>query len=170
MKSFEYRHVVSFEDTNFIGNVYFSKYFSWQGRCRELFLQQHAPGVLEELDHGTALVTLRSSCEYLDQLHPFDEVLVLMTLKSVQQNRITMAFEYWRVAPGERTLVARGDHETACMRREGGVLHPSAISPAIRDAFEGLFGQAWRAGHSDDVPAHLRPVSMGGERSDGIGS
>ncbi|MGH8931654.1 MAG: acyl-CoA thioesterase [Egibacteraceae bacterium] len=129
---------MSFEDTNFIGNVYFSKYLSWQGRCRELFLQQYAPEVLDELSHGMALVTIRCSCEYLDQLHPFDEVLVLMTLKYLQQNRIAMVFEYWRMAPGQPTLVARGDHETACMRRENGTLYPSAIPEAIRDVFETL--------------------------------
>lgn len=157
MNSFGYRHVVSFEDTNFIGNVYFVRYLSWQGRCRELFLQQYAPGVLEELSQGVALVTLSCSCEYLDQLHPFDEVLVLMKLKGVQQNRITLAFEYWRVAPGERTLVARGDHETACMRVENGTLYPTAIPRSIRDVFEGLSG----FGRSDDVPVMSSPDTGG---------
>jgi len=145
VKRFEYHHVVSFEDTNFVGNVYFSRYLSWQGRCRELFLQQYAPEVLDELSKETALVTLRCSCEYLDQLYPFDEVLVLMTLTGVRQNRIAMSFEYWREAPGEPTLVARGEHETACMRREGEVLYPCAVPQAIGDAFEELFGQEWRA-------------------------
>jgi enediyne biosynthesis thioesterase len=135
MMGFEYRHVVSFEDTNFVGNVYFSKYLAWQGRCRELFLQQFAPGILEELGNGLVLVTLRCSCEYLDQLRPFDEVLVLMMLKDMQQNRIVATFEYWRETPGERTLVARGDHEIACMRRDGEALHPAAIPNALRDAF-----------------------------------
>ncbi|MGH8908979.1 MAG: acyl-CoA thioesterase [Egibacteraceae bacterium] len=141
MKSFEYRHVVSFEDTNFVGNVYFSKYLSWQGRCRELFLQQYAPGMLDELNNGLAMVTLRCSCEYLDQLHPFDKVAVLMMMKHVQQNRIAMEFEYWRVAPGERMLVARGDHETACMRRDGETLRPCAIPPPLRDALKSVLGR-----------------------------
>lgn len=165
MKSFEYRHVVSFEDTNFIGNVYFSKYLSWQGRCRELFLRQYMPEVLEELEQGLALVTVRCSCEYLDQLHPFDEVLVLMTLQHVQQNRIAMAFEYWRTAPGERALVARGDHETACMRREDGDLYPSAIPEPIRDVFESLSG----TGGSRDAPARPVPAGMGLASHEGIG-
>ena len=38
MRAFEYRHVVSFEETNLVGNVYFANHLSWQGRCRELFL------------------------------------------------------------------------------------------------------------------------------------
>ena len=43
MRAYEYRHVVGFEETNVVGNVYFSRYVSWQGRCRELFLREGIP-------------------------------------------------------------------------------------------------------------------------------
>src|SRR4029079_452128 len=48
-KAYEYRHVVTFEDTNLLGNVYYVNYLSWQGRCRELFLRDHAPSILAQL-------------------------------------------------------------------------------------------------------------------------
>ena len=31
---YEYRHVVGFEETNLVGNVYYVNYVRWQGRCR----------------------------------------------------------------------------------------------------------------------------------------
>ena len=31
---YEYRHIVSFEETNLVGNVYYVNYLRWQGRCR----------------------------------------------------------------------------------------------------------------------------------------
>ena len=46
---YEYRHVVGFEETNLVGNVYYVNYVRWQGRCREMFLLEHAPSVLDEL-------------------------------------------------------------------------------------------------------------------------
>ena len=58
MRVYEYRHIVGFEETNLVGNVYFVNHLRWQGRCRELFLRDHAPGVLAELDRGLSFVTI----------------------------------------------------------------------------------------------------------------
>ena len=43
MRAFEYRHVVGFEETNLVGNVYYANHVRWQGRVRELFLRGRAP-------------------------------------------------------------------------------------------------------------------------------
>lgn len=130
MRYYEYRHIVSFEETNLVGNVYYTNHLSWQERCRELFLCDHAPDVIDELSRGLSLATMRCSCEYLAELTAFDEVIVRMGLAELLQNRLTLAFEYWR---GEE-LVARGEQEVACMKREGERLVPAAIPPSLREA------------------------------------
>src|ERR671930_294956 len=71
MKTYEYSHTVSFEETNLVGNVYYVNHLRWQGRCRELFLRDHAPQVLADLESDLALVTVRVSCEYLAELVAF---------------------------------------------------------------------------------------------------
>ena len=76
MRFYEYRHVVSFEETNLVGNVYYTNHLSWQGRCRELFLREHAPDVIDELSRGFNLATMSCSCEYLAELAAFDEVIL----------------------------------------------------------------------------------------------
>ncbi|HEY7592198.1 MAG TPA: acyl-CoA thioesterase, partial [Actinophytocola sp.] len=43
---YELRHRVGFEETNFVGNVYYTNYLRWQGHCRERFLTEEAPDVL----------------------------------------------------------------------------------------------------------------------------
>src|SRR5687768_8328318 len=96
MRAYEYRHVVGFEETNLIGNVYYVNHVRWQGRCREMFLRDRAPEVIEALNHGLALVTTRVSCEFMAELVAFDEVILRMRLAELAQNRITMKFEYWR--------------------------------------------------------------------------
>jgi enediyne biosynthesis thioesterase len=133
-RAYEYRHVVGFEETNVVGNVYYVNHVRWQGRCRELFLRDHAPGVLDELARGLALVTTRVSCEYLGELHAFDEVRLRMRLGGVAQNRITLRFEYWRRAGEGEELAARGEQEVACMRREGGETVAAPLPGALRDA------------------------------------
>lgn len=133
--AYEYRHVVGFEETNLVGNVYYAHHVRWQGRCRELFLRDHAPGLLGELAGGLALVTTRVSCEYLAELAAFDEVRVRMRLGGVAQNRVSMRFEYWRrAAGGSEELVARGEQEVACLRRAGGRLVPTPVPDELRKA------------------------------------
>jgi enediyne core biosynthesis thioesterase len=135
VRVFEYRHIVGFEETNLVGNVYYVNHLRWQGRCREMFLREHAPEILEELTQGLALATVRCSCDYLAELAAFDTVVLRMRLGEVVQNRLTLHFEYWREAPesGEE-LVARGEQQIACMRREAERTVPTPIPAALREA------------------------------------
>jgi enediyne core biosynthesis thioesterase len=133
MKAYEYRHVVGFEETSLVGNVYYVNHLHWQGRAREMFLREHAPEILGELDRGLALITLHCSCQYLEELRAFDEIVVRMFLGSITQNRIAMRFEYWR--EGARAgLVARGEQEIACMLRQDGRMVPAPVPAALQEA------------------------------------
>ena len=130
MRFYEYRHVVGFQETNLVGNVYYTNHLAWQGRCRELFLREHAPDVLDELSNGLSLATVSCSCEYFAELVAFDEVIVQMRLAELMQNRMRLAFEYWR----GRELVARGEQQVACMRREGEKFTPTPVPSSLREA------------------------------------
>jgi enediyne biosynthesis thioesterase len=140
MRAYEYRHIVGFEETNLVGNVYYVNHIRWQGRVRELFLREHAPDVLAELSRGLALATLRVSCEYFAELEAFDEVLIRMRLGELAQNRITMLFEYWRLKDGREELIARGEQAVACLRRDGEQLRPTPVPPSLRAALESYRG------------------------------
>ncbi len=136
MRAYEYRHRVGFEETNLIGNVYYVNHLRWQGRCREMFLHDHTPTVVDDLSRGLRLVTVRCSCEFLAELTAFDEVLIRMRLGSLMQNRISMLFEYWRPVNGTEELVARGEQQVACMRWDGARLTPTPIPSDLRAALE----------------------------------
>ena len=132
--------MIGFEETNLVGNVYYANLVRWQGRCRELFLRDHAPGVLVDLDAGLALVTTRVSCEYFAELRAFDEVRIEMRLSGLTHNRITMSFDYRRDATAasatDGELVARGEQQVACMRRANGTLTPTPVPAELRTALE----------------------------------
>lgn len=135
-RAFEYRHIVGFQETNVVGNVYYTHHLAWQGRARELFLREHAPSVLTELARGLVLATVRCSCEYYQELAALDEVLVRMSLGELTQNRITMRFEYWRVRDGREELVARGEQQVATLRREGSATVPVPVPAALVEALQ----------------------------------
>lgn len=136
MQTYEYLHIVSFEETNLVGNVYYANYVRWQGRCREMFLRDNAPEVLTQLSQGLALATVNVSCEYYSELYAFDQVAIRMRLESVTQNRITMLFEYWRITDEGEELVAKGEQQTASMQRKGDKLVPTPVPTALREALE----------------------------------
>lgn len=133
-RAYEYRHLVGFEDTNLVGNVYYVNHLRWQGRCREQFLAEHAPEVARDLTRGLALATVRCSCEYLAELEVFDRVILRMRLGGVRQNRIDLLFEYWRERDGGEELIAKGEQQVACMRREGDHTVPTPVPAALAAA------------------------------------
>jgi len=131
--TFDHEHLVTFEDTNVVGNVYYVNHLRWQGVCRERFLNERAPGILEALQSGLALVTTRCSCDYFAELFPFDRVLVRMSLGGVHQNRVLMRFDYMRCGPPSE-LVARGEQEVAVMARTEHGLRPAPIPAELHEA------------------------------------
>jgi enediyne biosynthesis thioesterase len=131
---YRYRHRVTFDETNLVGNVYFAHFVHWQGHCRELFLADHAPGVLGALAEGLALVTVDCAVEFFGEGRAFDEIELRMTLDRLAGNRITMRFDYWRTAPPPAELLAHGRQTVACLRRTGTGLEPAAIPDELRRA------------------------------------
>jgi enediyne biosynthesis thioesterase len=142
MAAFEYHHVVLFEETNLLRNVYFANHLRWQGHCRELFIREHAPGILAEFDDGIALVTTECSCEYLDELYAFDHVVVRMRIAQLGQTSVTMAFEYLRCTDGGEELVARGRQRVVCLLRQGPFATPAPVPAALREALVRYAGTA----------------------------
>ena len=136
MRYFEYRHLVAFEETNLVGNVYYVNHLRWQGRCREMFLREHAPGIIHQLQTGLALATTHCSCEYFVELRAFDEIVVRMRLASITQSRLELEFEYWRSGAGGEELVARGRQGVACLRRTGELLAPTPVPDELREALK----------------------------------
>ncbi|MGI8665206.1 MAG: acyl-CoA thioesterase [Jatrophihabitans sp.] len=141
---FEYRHLVGFEETNLVGNVYYVNYLRWQGRCREMFLREHAPDVLQEIRLDLKLFTLRCECEYLAEIAAFDELSIRMRLEDLTQTQIGFAFDYVRVRDGVDDLVARGRQRIACMRGPNTDTRPAQVPPSLRKALEPYLGGAPR--------------------------
>ncbi len=134
MRAYEYTHIVGFEETNLVGNVYYANHVRWQGRCREMFLRDYAPEILDELRHGLALVTVRVSCEYFNELFALDKVVIRMTIGDITQSRVTMLFEYVRPELQGETLIARGEQQIACMHKADTGMLPAKIPDALSAA------------------------------------
>lgn len=131
---YEIRHIVGFEETNLVGNVYYVNYLRWQGRCREMFLMEKAPGVLAELREDLKLFTLKVECEFFAEITAFDELSVRMRLEELTQTQVQFSFDYVQLRDGLETLVARGRQRVACMRGPNMNTVPTRVPEALRAA------------------------------------
>jgi enediyne biosynthesis thioesterase len=133
-KYYEYRHLVGFEETNLVGNVYYVNYLRWQGRCREMFLRDRAPAVLADLREDLKLFTLKVECEFMVEIGAFDELSIRMRLEDLTQTQIGFAFDYVRLRDGLEVLIARGRQRIACMRGPNTDTKPTRVPEALRAA------------------------------------
>jgi len=131
---YEYRHLVGFEETNLVGNVYYVNYVRWQGRCREMFLRDRAPAVLADLQDDLKLFTLKVECEFLAEITAFDELSIRMRLEDLTQTQLEFAFDYVRLGNDGEQLIARGRQRIACMRGPNNDTRPSRVPEALRQA------------------------------------
>lgn len=133
---YEYRHTVGFEETNMEGTVHFVNYVRWQGRCREMFLQDNAPEVLAEIRDDLKLFTLKVGCDFFADTSAFDEISIRMRLEELTQTQISFAFDYMRLSDGEEQLVARGRQRIACMRGPNQDTRPTMVPMSLRTALD----------------------------------
>ncbi|MFI0366887.1 acyl-CoA thioesterase [Actinomadura sp. 1N219] len=132
---YEYRHIVGFEETNIVGNVYYVNYLRWQGRCREMFLKDRAPDVLDDLRDDLKLFTLKVDCEFFAEITAFHELSIRMRLLELAQTQLEFGFDYVRLDPGGlETLVARGRQRVACMRGPNTRTVPTRVPEALTRA------------------------------------
>jgi enediyne core biosynthesis thioesterase len=131
---YEYRHLVGFEETNLVGNVYYVNYLRWQGRCREMFLRDRAPAVLADLREDLKLFTLKVECEFLVEIGAFDELSIRMRLEDLTQTQIGFAFDYVRIRDDVEVLIARGRQRIACMRGPNTDTKPTRVPEVLRAA------------------------------------
>lgn len=135
---YELRHTVGFEETNFVGNVYYVHYLRWQGHCRECFLLEQAPAVLAEITRDDLkLFTLKAECEFFAEITAFDQLSVRMRLDELTQTQIQFAFDYVHLKDdGTEALIARGKQRIACMRGPSSATVPTRVPAALLQALQ----------------------------------
>ncbi|QIS12443.1 acyl-CoA thioesterase [Nocardia arthritidis] len=138
MQAYEMTHTVGFEETNLVGNVYFVHYFRWQGRCREMFLMEHAPDIVDEIRRDLKLFTIKCECEYFAEVTALQRLTIRMTLTDLTQTQLEFEFAYLEVdeGSGAERLLARGRQRVACMRGAGTHVEPTRVPESLRRALE----------------------------------
>jgi enediyne polyketide synthase len=104
----------SLQDSNLVGNLYFSNYSAWQGRLRDRFLHDIAPDCFDLRKQAAQPECLFFSSYHLREAMPFDNIEARMSVKKMYAGALDLWFEYYRVdMAGAREKLAVGEHRVA---------------------------------------------------------
>lgn len=98
-----YHHIdICLKDSNAYGNTYFSRYFEWQGICREQwFFQCIAKDMLQTQG---VFITKYAHQEYLQETFPFQRVECQLNTYNIKQCSFNLRFGFLV----EGKLISRG--------------------------------------------------------------
>ena len=119
-REFVVRKRVYLTDTNAEGNVYFARYFDWQGQAREDFLRQAVPDHMEILRSGTKLITVHAWLKYEHESYVFDEISVHIRTVSLKKMSMELEFTYINEATGK--IIAIGGQKLAFEDASGNLI------------------------------------------------
>lgn len=106
-KTFKHSLNIYLKDSNAYGNTYFSRYFEWQGICREKwFYSCISKDMLKNLG---VFVTKEAHQEYLEETFPFETIECHLNTFNVKQCSFGLVFNFMRngtsVSLGTQQLV-----------------------------------------------------------------
>ena len=99
----------SLEDSNVVGNVYFSNYSKWLGRTRDLYFHKNFPTEFGPSGRGEWFLLL-CDIDHLQEAMPFDQVAVRMNLDRLFERGLDLRFELFQMNDGvlgKKLAVAR---------------------------------------------------------------
>ncbi len=109
-----FRHTIDIylKDSNAYANTYFSRYFEWQGICRERWFHECISA--DMLQGLGAFITKRAHTEYLHETFPFQHVTCELNTHDVRHCSLHLVFRF--TVGG--TLVASGYQQVAFVRQD----------------------------------------------------
>lgn len=129
------------EDSNLVGNLYYTNYFSWQGRVMDFFLHNISPEYFKGVGEYGEWNCLNSRMDYLRDAMPFDRIKVTMTIKSLFRKGAIFEFLYFRQLDNGKTEKLAVGQQTAVWtkRSEDGNPMERSIPKPIRLALQKTF-------------------------------
>jgi enediyne biosynthesis thioesterase len=118
---------------------------SWQGKCRELFLADHAPEMLRLVaERKLALQTSSASAAITNiPLHPVEEVRVELRLENIKCGQMGVRFDYFAESALGAVQIAEGTQRMSCKKWNGSSLVPCVFQKDLLKAL-GRFTQSDR--------------------------
>lgn len=103
------------KDSNAYGNIYFARYFEWQGMCREKWFSECICPNMFELKG--ALVTRSAYNDYVDAVMPFQTVRCELSTRRIKPTSFELVFHFYDAKTNK--LLSRGGQRIAMVEPGG---------------------------------------------------
>lgn len=127
-RQFAFHKRVVLKDTNVEGNVYFARFFEWQGESREEFFRQNVPDHAQLLQSGTRLITVNAWIAFQRSAYLFDELLIDVKTAQLKNLSLELIFTFIHKATGE--ILAYGGQKLAFSDPKETII---PVPPSIRE-------------------------------------
>ncbi len=105
-KEFIFEKTIYLGSTNLFGNVYFARYFDWQGEAREAFFYKTVPDSLALFKSGIKFVTIEAHIKYVKETTAFDNIIIKVKAENFKITTLDLVFTYLDKNTG--SLIALG--------------------------------------------------------------
>jgi len=119
-RTFVFEKTVYLCDTNAEGNVYFARYFDWQGMAREEFVKVNVPSLFSILQSGVKLITVEAHAEYKNESLLYDKILIGITIRNLKKASLDLIFTYRNKENNK--LIATGWEKLAFADKSGNLI------------------------------------------------
>lgn len=106
-KKFTFEKTVYLTDTNAEGNVYFARYFDWQGMAREEFVMQNVPSLLSIIQSGIKFITVNASAEFKHEAVLYDQILIDIKTADIKKMSLELIFTFTNKRTDQLIAVGR---------------------------------------------------------------
>ncbi len=111
LHTYRYEFSPTLGHSNAYGNIYFARYFEWQGMLREKWFSECVVSDMFSLQG--AFVTKFANNEYKQEVTPFQSLLCMLNTQSVKKASFVLIFRFYDKETG--TLVSSGAQKIAFM-------------------------------------------------------
>lgn len=91
--TWQYELTPYLKDSNAYGNIYFARYFEWQGLCREKWFNECVCHDMFELKGS--LVTRSAANDYIASIFPFQKVRCLLNTQHIKAASFDLVFRFY---------------------------------------------------------------------------
>lgn len=125
---FAFPKVVYLGDTNAEGNVYFARFFDWQGMAREEFLKVNVPDCMKIMQAGVRIITKNAWMVFQQECRLFDNVEIQIHTSNLKPMSLELIFTFSNKASG--AILGRGGEKLAFTNGEGKLV---PVPPSIME-------------------------------------
>ncbi|MCW8955384.1 MAG: thioesterase family protein [Gammaproteobacteria bacterium] len=118
------------KDSNAYGNIYFARYFEWQGLCREKWFSECICPNMFELEGS--LITKSAYNDYFASVVPFQKIRCLLSTRNIKSASFELVFRFYDSDSNQ--LLSKGGQKIALIGQKSKKLvrFPSDLLEKVR--------------------------------------